>query len=270
MLKVSSSVGPWLLVAGVFAWVAVVRAEPAGQILSDAIEAFDAGNWEESEQSLKQVLDSGSLSIEDQSRARKYLGWIHILQNEGSEAVDVFKQLVADDPLFDMTDLSLDTDAPPDEAVRYFAQAIFEWRQEELERQAARLQQTSRSQAFLRSTVVPGWGQRYQGYRGRSYGMLVLAASSIGYAVVADRAFRTASDDYKGAGEGADFDALFQEYNDKSNTADLALGIVATAWALNIIDAAFSGANLAGLQAGIQSNPGSPTQGLQLAFVKRF
>lgn len=96
-----------------------------------------------------------------------------------------------------MRDLALSYESEPtDFAVRYFAQATLQWRQEQLQRQHERLEQTSRTGAFIRSLALPGLGQRYQGYRGRSLALLSLAGASIAYAVVADRSYDDARDAY--------------------------------------------------------------------------
>ena len=240
--------------------------------LKSAIAQFEEGDWEESARGLEALVESGSLSVGESTTARKYLAWIHILLREEDgedQAVEVFKQLVSDDPSFGMDDLAIEGDETPAELIRSAGRAVFEVRHEERMRREMRLQSTSRNQALLRSAVVPGWGQRYSGYRGRSFAMLGIAAGAVVYAISADNSFRTARDDYEGAAEGGEFDKLYDNYKNKGDTADLALGIVAAAWALNLLDATFSGPNLAGLELAANGRV-EDSGGLQLAFVKRF
>ena len=94
---------------------------------------------------------------------------------------------------------------------------------------------------------MPGLGQRDQGYRGRSWALMGLTGAAVAYAAVADRSYRDARDAYDDAALDDDFDGLWRDYSDKADAADLALGIVGALWALNLVDAAVSGPNLAGL-----------------------
>ena len=87
-------------------------------------------------------------------------------------------------------------------AVRHLGQAVLEVRrEEELELQRL-LSQVSPRGAFLRSAVLPGWGQRYQGARNRGYMMFALAAASIGTAVWAEGVYLDARQAYKTAPDG--------------------------------------------------------------------
>ena len=239
--------------------------------LAGAIEMFELGEWEDSVPVFDELLASNSLAPEERIEARKYLGWIHIRLDQEEQAVDVFKALAAENPSFRYNHLSLeDGQAPPDELNRAFLQAVLVLREEDEQRRLEALQRTDRGSAMLRSTVLPGWGQRYQGHRSRSYVMLAATAATAVWAISADRSFRTARDDYDNADTGADFDVLFDEYASKSDTADLALGVFAAAWALNILDAASSGPNLGGLSAVASGGPAGRNQGMHLALVKRF
>ena len=237
--------------------------------VAEAIDLFDNGDLTESARMLKDLLASETLALDQRTTARKYIAWTHLLRREEQEAVDVFKELVAEDPSFGIDDLSVEEGAPSGDAIQYLGRAALEVRHHEAVQRQARLSATSRNQALLRSAVVPGWGQRYSGYRGRSLAMLGIAAGAIVYAISTDNSFRTARDDYQGAAEGAEFDKLYDNYKNKGDTADLALGIVAAAWALNLLDATFSGPNLAGLELAANGRV-EDSQELQLAFVKRF
>jgi hypothetical protein len=184
--------------------------------------------------------------------------------------VEVFKDLVRDDRDFDMIALAIGDEEPNPEAVRYLGQAVMEVRREEFQALDALRRGTSRQSAFVRSAVFPGWGQRYRGYRKRGYMMIGLTAASIAYAVVADNTYRDARDAYDRASEGAEFNNLHTDFTDKSDRADLAIGFVAAAWLLNVIDAASQEANVSGISSGLALAPSSDHDGLQVVYLKRF
>lgn len=251
--------------------VVPVAAQSPSERLSQAIQAHENGDASRAIPVLNELLASGSLTSSEVSQARKYLGLGHLLHEDEAAAVTVFKDLVGSDPDFTMNDLALSYEDAPDEyAVRFFAQATLEWRQEQLQRQRERLESTSRSGVLARSLVLPGLGQRYQGYRGRSWAMLGLTGAAVAYAVIADNSYRDAKDAYDGGQIGDDFEGLWRDYSDKADTADLAVAIVGAVWALNLVDAALSGPNLSGLEsvhvAPLRSSPG----GMQLALRKEF
>lgn len=229
------------------------------------------GEWEYSSLVLDEILqEPGRLALASRSRARKYLGINRILLKRDDAAVEVFKDLVREDSQFGMDDLAIDGHTPA-QVVQLFGQAILEVRREELAQRQAQLSQTSRGSAFVRSVLMPGWGQRYQGYRARSFVMLGLTLASAAYVGSTDAAFRQARRDYQKAGAGEDFAQLFQEYTDRADNADRALGILAAVWAYNMIDALIQGPNTAGLgrNAGVSLEPG-PDGGLWLALSARF
>jgi len=238
--------------------------------LAGAIESYEQGEWEFAAQVIEELLESESLSGQaERTEARKYLGWNRIRIGDKDGATEAFKDLTREDRLFDYSNLSLEGEEPPPRVIESFGRAVVEVRKEEEERRLLALSQTDRGQAALRSAAIPGWGQRYQGYKGRSYAMLVAAAGAAAWAITADRSYRTARVDYDDAGPSADFDGLFSEYSNKSDTADLALGVFAAAWALNLLDAASSKPNVGGLTA-MATPPIGRGQGMHLALVKRF
>lgn len=250
---------PRALVVGLLALAAVLASVPAGAqenaaiVLKEATDrfdaGFDAGLWQAAAADLQSLLDAGSLTRPQRSQARKYLAQYHMLvTRENATAVGIFKDLVADDPSFGMGDLAMRGSAEaPAPVLRLFGEAMLKWRQEELERREAALRATSRAGAMVRSTLLPGTGQFYQGYRGRGYGMIALTGAALAYAVVSDLNFRSSRDDYDNAAEGEDFDRLYRDYETAANRADIALGVVAAAWVYNVLDAALSGPNLSGL-----------------------
>jgi hypothetical protein len=69
--------------------------------------------------------------------------------------------------------------------------------------------------------LLPGWGQRYQGYRSRGYIMLGLTGASMVYAVVADRNFRDAREVYEGAPAGADFEVLYRDFQEQLQESEI-------------------------------------------------
>lgn len=244
-------------------------AEPAGaqgnEALEQAIALYEAGYWEKAVAALNQLLDEEELSEKERSEARKVLAFSYSLLDDKESTVNTFKAIVREDPTFGIS--SLEGDEVSDTLIRYFLQAALEVRREELEAYRERLMRTSRSTAFLRSAVLPGWGQQYQGYAGRGYVLMGLTAASIGYAVIADRAYRNARDAYARA--QSDFDTLYDDYATKGDRADLALGIVGAVWVLNVIDAVAQGPNLAPQQ-GPELTASVRADGLRVVYCARF
>ena len=98
--------------------------------LQQAIKCFDNGEWETSILDLKQILDSAELDVEKRSQARKYIALGHVLLGHKNTAVEVYKEIVRDNPEFDMDALSLAGEAPPPDAERLFAQAVLNRQQQ--------------------------------------------------------------------------------------------------------------------------------------------
>jgi len=225
---------------------APASAQTADQRLDRAVDMLlQQGRWQEAVDELTSVLASESLPQQQATRARKFLALGHIFLGNETRAVSVFKDLARHDPSFMMDDLALgEGEDPHEDAVRLYGQAVLEVRLAELEAREAQLLETSRSGALLRSAVLPGWGQMYQGYRNRGLMLMGLAGGSIVFAVLQENAFRDARDAYDNAGEGADFDRLYQDYRDEAANANLAFGAVCGLWALNALDAAIQGPNI--------------------------
>lgn len=234
--------------------------------LANASRLVEDGDFEQSVRELSALLEQVELSTGQRTLARKTLAEAHMNLRQHEEAVQVYKQIVRDDRTFNMRAFGED---PPAIFLKNFGQALLEVREDERRALEARLSRTSRAGALLRSAVLPGWGQRYQGYRNRGYMMVGFTAASIAYAVVVDQSYRDARDAYDGAGVGADFDGLYADYSDKADRADLALGIVAAVWLLNIVDAASQGPNITGPPSGLGLLPGREG-GVQLAYRSRF
>ena len=238
--------------------------------LDRAIAQFYAGEWEQSIGVLNQLLAKGALSPDERSTARKFVALGYILLGRDDDAVGVYKQIVRDDPAFDMEALAIEGGETPGAAVRFFGQAILEVRQEEMRAREAQLARTSRRGALLRSAVVPGWGQRYQGYRGRSFVMLGATAAAAVYAISAESSYQTAKDDYEGARLGADFEDLYDEYTRTSDQADVALGILGVAWLFNVLDTAFQGPNIERSSGGLFLRNGLGEEGMRLIYAVSF
>ena len=232
------------IVAGVIALMTVSPVLAEEDTLEQAIAQFYTGEWEQSIGVMNKLLEDENMELREQSRARKFVALGYILLGRPDEAVEVYKQIVRDDPAFDMDALTIQGGETPDEAVRYFGQALLEVRQEEMRAREAQLSRTSRKGAILRSVVLPGWGQRYQGYKGRSYVMLGVTAVAAIYAVTEESSYQTAKDDYDKARPGADFEDLHDEYSRQSDQADVALGILGAAWMFNVMDTLFQGPNI--------------------------
>ena len=246
--------------------VAPAEAEDVDAALSQAIQLFQKLEWEQSVAELNRLLDSGELSPGQRTFARKTLAEAHMSLGQDEEAVQVYKQIVGDDRTFNMRSLG---EEPGARVLMNFSQAQWLVREEERRAYEAQLSQTSRRAALLRSVVLPGWGQRYQGYSKRGYFMLGMTTASIAYATIAEKSFQDAQDAYDRAAEGADFDKLHTDYTEKADRADLALGMVGAMWMLNVIDAASQGPNITGPPSGLGLAP-ARAGGLQVVYVTRF
>lgn len=249
-------------------FVGAAGSQPAPEALQPAIALFEEGKWEEAVVELTRLLETGGLSQKQRSEVRMALAKTYIALKDEAKAVEVFKAMVRDDPTFDMG--SLGGDEAPTDVIRYFGQAVLQVRYEDLQAQRARLMRTSRGAACLRSAVVPGWGQRYQGYTKRGYVMAGLTVGSIAYAVVSDRAYRDAQDGYVRASTGADFDRLYDEYERKGARADVALGIVAAVWVLNMIDVASQEPNIREPEGGLSLRVPATRDGVRVVYRARF
>ena len=238
--------------------------------LDEAIAQFYEGEWEHSIGAMNQLLEDTSMPLEERSTARKFVALGFILLGRDEEAVGVYKQIIRDDPAFDMEALALEGGETPVEAVRFFGQAILEVRQEEIRAREAQLSRTSRRSAMLRSAILPGWGQRYQGYRGRSFVMLGTTAVAAIYAISAENSYQTAKDDYDKARPGADFEDLYDEYIRKADQADVALGVLAAAWLFNMLDTVFQGPNLERPHGGFFLQNGIGQRGPRLTYNVSF
>jgi len=172
-------------------------------------------------------------------------------------------------------------DKPAVEAIRYLGQAALEVRQQEIKARQALLSRLSRGGSFIRSTVLPGWGQRYQGYNNRGYLMAGMAVASITYAAITQRDYWKAQDRYEKAPEGSPFEDLFDKYENKGDTADLAFSLMGGIWLLNVIDAIIQVPNLAlpGLaviqgpnlvEPGLVLTTPVTHDGLQIVYLTRF
>jgi tetratricopeptide (TPR) repeat protein len=257
----------------------VVKAQEAGAALQHAIALPDSGKWERAVAELNYLLRVAELSQEEQTTARNVLGLTYIQLGQGGNAVTVFKEMVRDDPSLNMNTLL--GDKPSVEAIRYLGQAALEVRQQEIEARQALLGRLSRGGSFIRSAVLPGWGQRYFRYNSRGYLMAGMAVASITYAVITERDYRKAQDRYRDAPEGSPFEDLYEKYDRKGDVADLAFGIVGSVWLLNVIDAVIQGPNLAlpGLaviqgpnlvEPGLALTTPATHDGLQLVYLTRF
>jgi len=255
------------VLCGLLAW-SPVPAQEERPTLPQAVNQFYAGQWEQATAALYQLLQTGGLSQAERSQARKFIGLGHILRGQEDRAVAVFKDLVRDDPNFDMRSLAIEGEALPAPAIRSFGQAVVEVRQEEIRAWEAQLRTDWRQGAFLRSVVLPGWGQRYKGYGARSLMLMGLTAASIGYAVWADLSYRDAREAYDDAPSGSDFEKLYDEYQSQADRADRALGMIGGVWLLNVIDAAIQGPNLTQPQLSLQVP--ARGDGVQVVYLRRF
>jgi tetratricopeptide (TPR) repeat protein len=256
-----------IFIATILCWVFVraAEAQQGSEALRHAIALSDSGEWEQAVTALQHLLDSGGLSQEEQTTAWKILGLTYLSLGRRDQAVIVYKAMVRHNASLDMTVLG---EEAPVEAIRCVGQAVMEVRHEEIERRRAQLRRVSRGGAVLRSTILPGWGQRYQGATGRGYLMAGLTVASATSATMAQRAYRQARQQYRDASTGSDFDALFDRSERKGNTANRAWRLVGGIWLLNIVDAILQGPNLTGPDVVITTP--TPSEGVHIVYRTRF
>lgn len=231
--------------------------------LGQAVQLYQDGEWEASTQALTHLLGTGQLSKSQRTQARQTLAEAYISLRQPELAVEAYKQIVRDDRSFNMRSLGEDPDA---RLLRHLGQAVLEVREEERRELEAQLSKVSRRAALVRSAALPGWGQRYQGYKWRGHVMLGLTLSSVAYAIVAEKDFRKARDGYEDA--RGDFDKRYDQYTSKADRADLALGIVGSLWVANMLDAVFQRPALPRVGLSLELKPIRDRVGLQVAFVQ--
>jgi len=252
--------------------VAAMGQETSGAMetsLTKAIKLSDDGYWEAAVTELEGLLGTGTLSRGQRSQARRVLAEAYISLRKDAEAVAVYTQIIRDDRNFGMRSLG---ENAPAQLLKNFGQALLQVRDEDLRAQEEQLSRTSGGAAMLRSVVLPGWGQRYLGYRARSYFHVAVSGAAVFQAYRSNSSFRDSRDKYDNAPEGADFDQLYDDYERKADLADLALGIVATAWLANVLDAAVLNPNIRRPTAPAQAilvQP-RPANGMQIAYVRKF
>src|SRR4051812_46762564 len=98
--------------------------------------------------------------------------------------------------------------------------------------------------AAWRSTLVPGWGQRYKGETAKGWVMTgvfggLIGASGVAIAEMqsADRAYRHLDD----AAPAASFDSAYRRDTDATLVAEVVGGLTAGFWAYSIGDSFFTG-----------------------------
>lgn len=259
LLKRHAWIGLLLLGSG-GAWAQDLEAE-----LVQAVQLYQDGEWEAATQALTHLLETGQLSRSQRTRARQTLAEAYISLRQPEKAVEAYKQIVRDDRTFNMRSLGEDPDA---RLLRHLGQAVLEVREEERRELEAQLSKVSRRAALVRSALLPGWGQRYQGYRWRGHVMLGLTLSSIAYAVVTEKDYRKARDGYEDARE--EFEQRYDQYTSKADRADLALGIVGSLWVANMLDAVFQRPALPRVGVSLELKPLHDSAGLQVAFNRSF
>lgn len=110
----------------------------------------------------------------------------------------------------------------------------------------------TRFKAAFRSLVIPGWGQMYSGQKLRGAIYTFSAAASLVTLAIVDRHFRDRRDDFNRANSvyqkarsieekarlKTGVESAQQKAYDAETTRNIALGVAAAIWGLNIIDAA--------------------------------
>lgn len=144
--------------------------------------------------------------------------------------------------------------------------------------------------AALRSAVIPGWGQRYNDHKTRSFVFASLFTGALVVFLTVDQDFRDREDDYLvRMGEyddallrGASMDELSARYGalvsaqevayDAESDRRIALGALVGIWGLNVLDAFLSVPDERATFAikGVSVTPSAGTDGVQLTLSKAF
>ena len=247
-----------------------VCAQDLDPSLAQAVQLVDDGEWEAATQALSQLLASGQLTVSQRTEARRALAASYVFLKQSDEAVAVYKQILLEDPTFNMRSLG---ENPDDKLIRHLGQAALLRTEDLLRERELQYSNISRRAVLLRSAILPGWGQRYQGYRWRGHVMLGLVVSSAAYALSNEQSFRKARDHYQQAPPNTgkeEFEVLYNDYSDKASLADLALGVVGAVWVTNILDALFQRPALPLARHAVDLVPTPDHSGLQVALVHTF
>lgn len=247
------------------------HSEDSSQQVKRAVSLYLDGEWETAVPALGGLLAAGELSREDRLEALKYLALAHLklgTAKDKEDAVTAFGKLVRESPRIDTDVLRTpqETEVSP-LVLGAFGRALIEVRNADIDARNAMFSRQSRGATLLRSGVLPGWGQRYRGYKNRGYMMLGLAITSAAYAAGVERDYRNAKHAYEDGKEGDSFEDLYGDYNRKADRADLAFGILGAVWLLNVVDAAIQGPNIS---EGIILSTSGSRDGLQIACNVRF
>lgn len=248
------------------------HSEDSSQQVQEAVRLYLDGEWEAAVPVFEDLLKPGRLPQEDRIEALKYLALSHLKLGTATDkeaAVTAFGKLIRESPRIDTDVLKTpqETEISP-LALGTFGRALIEVRNADIDMRNAMFSRQSRGAALARSVVLPGWGQRYRGYRNRGHMMLALSAgSAVIYVGFAGRDYRKARDHYEQAPEGSDFEALYRDYTAKADRADLSLGVLGAVWLLNAVDAAIQGPNIS---EGIILSTAGSGDGLQIACNVRF
>src|SRR5438105_6433772 len=77
--------------------------ERARNQLAQGVKSYEAGEYENAAKSLTTALEHGLLSKQEQSRARKYLAFVHCVSNREAQCRDEFRKAFEINPEFALT-----------------------------------------------------------------------------------------------------------------------------------------------------------------------
>lgn len=113
--------------------------------------------------------------------------------------------------------------------------AAFFFKTPELFCQYLDLSHKTPSNAAIRSAVVPGWGQYFNGDKTRAGIVAGAEAALIVSSVIMYSKADSTYSDYER--KGVPDDPLYDEYKSQKKTADILLGLAIAGWVYNIVDA---------------------------------
>ncbi|MBN1622313.1 MAG: hypothetical protein JW871_06955 [Endomicrobiales bacterium] len=99
----------------------------------------------------------------------------------------------------------------------------------------------TRTNALLRSAVLPGWGQVFNGQRRKGYIIGAMELTTVLGSVYLFSQASTKYDEY--ADTGLKNSTLYDDYQTQYNTAVMATGVAVVIWLYSMADAYFSGSS---------------------------
>lgn len=227
------------------AWGATGRAmldSAAAHVVAESVDLYDDAQYERAVEQLHTVVPlDGIVGRATAASIHKYLAFNYVAMGRQDLARREFQTALRVDPK-----LTLGEDAVIAPKLRRLFVAI---RREAI----TRSRESTLRNTILRSLLVPGWGQVYQGQRIKGYGFIIAQTGLVAGMVFAIRSFNTARDAYVRFNSDEALalynrrrsledvnEALrvrYDRYASSARRANVLIGLSAGVWGLNLIDA---------------------------------